>query len=241
MEGPSIVILCEEARKFVGKRVQDCSASLPSIASQDFQGRTLTALASWGKHFLMTFKSATFKIHFLMFGSYRIDAPKLGKLAKLSLGFRNGTIDFYSCSIQPLAVSPETLYDWRVDIMAPEWDEDFVVRQLSKQPETMVCDALLDQSLFAGSGNIIKNEVLLNRGLHPERLVGTLTARQRRALVREARTYGARFYEWKKAFVLKRHWRIYRRRKCGVCGGAVEMRKTGVLDRVSFFCDTCQA
>ena len=31
----------------------------------------------------------------------------------------------------------------------------------------MVCDALLDQTVFAGVGNIIKNEVLFRTGVHP--------------------------------------------------------------------------
>lgn len=240
MEGPSIVILCEEAQQFVGNRVLECVTSLTHLAPEDFQGKTLTGLSSWGKHFLMTFKAATFKIHFLMFGSYRINAPKPDKVAKLSLVFRVGRMDFYSCSIQPLAAPAETLYDWRVDIMSPQWDEDFVLRQFSKQSDAMVCDALLDQSLFAGSGSIIKNEVLLNRALLPQRLVGSLTTRERRALVCETHRYGGQFYEWKKAFALKRHWRVFRRRECGICGGAVEVQKTGLLDRVSFFCNICQ-
>jgi endonuclease-8 len=240
VEGPSIVILCEEAREFVGKRVLECATSLAHLAAEDFRGKTLTGLSFWGKHFLMTFKAATFKIHFLMFGSYRINAPKPDKGAKLSLVFRVGRMDFYSCSIQRLAAPAETIYDWRVDIMSPQWDEDFVLRRLSKQPDVMVCDALLDQSLFSGSGNIIKNEVLLSRALLPRRLVGSLTARERRSLVRETHRYGGQFYEWKKASALKRHWRVFRRRECGICGGPVEMQKTGLLNRVRFFCSICQ-
>jgi len=240
MEGPSIVILCEDAQQFVGKRVLECSTSLAHLAVKDFRGKTLSGLSSWGKHFLMTFQTTTFKVHFLLFGSYRISGPKPDKVAKLSLVFRVGQMDFYSCSIQPLAAPAETLYDWRIDIMSPRWDEDYVLRQLKKQPTVMVCDALLDQSLFAGSGNIIKNEVLFNRGLRPYRLIGSLTAQECRALVRETRRYGERFYEWKKAFILKRHWQVFRRRECGVCGGTVETKKTGLLRRVSFFCGVCQ-
>ena len=45
---------------------------------------------------------------------------------------------------------------------------------LKLQPDTLVCDALLDQDLFAGVGNIIKNEVLFRTRVHPESTIGDL-------------------------------------------------------------------
>jgi endonuclease-8 len=124
--------------------------------------------------------------------------------------------------------------------MSDEWDERRVMRLVAKQTDSMVCDVLLDQDVFAGSGNIIKNEVLFNLRLHPETKTGVLSAAERRAVVREARAYAQRFYEWKKVYVLKKNWKIYRKRVCPTCGAAVTMKKTGKLDRVSFFCPTCQ-
>ncbi|HRO68823.1 MAG TPA: hypothetical protein PK951_00545 [Chitinophagaceae bacterium] len=38
----------------------------------------------------------------------------------------------------------------------------------------MVCDALLDQEIFSGVGNIIKNEVLYRIRVHPESLIGDI-------------------------------------------------------------------
>lgn len=38
----------------------------------------------------------------------------------------------------------------------------------------VACDALLNQDLFAGSGNIIKNEVLFRIGVHPWSTLGAL-------------------------------------------------------------------
>ena len=64
-------------------------------------------------------------------------------------------------------------------------------RKLKKKPVMNVGDALLDQDIFSGVGNIIKNEVLFNLGLLPEVKVGELTARQQRALVREVRISAA--------------------------------------------------
>ena len=240
MEGPSLVILREEAQKFVGKRLLSCSGSTTKVDLSLLKGQKLIELASWGKHFLMCFGSTTLKVHFLMFGSYRIDQPKPGKVPRLSLTFRNGAIHLYSCSIQPLTEPIEDVYDWRVDVMSDQWDGRRVLRLLDKQPDAMVCDVLLDQSLFAGAGNIIKNEVLFNLSLHPETKVRTLTARERKTIVREVRAYSHQFYEWKKVFVLRKNWRIYRKRACAVCDARPVIKKTGQLDRVSFYCPKCQ-
>lgn len=239
MEGPSLVILREEMAKFVGKRAVECSTSIVQISVDGFK-KPLVAIESWGKHLLMQFGSQMIKVHFLMFGSYRIDEERDGKIPKLHLRFRNGQLNFYSCSITRLSGRIEDLYDWRVDLMSPGWDSKYVNQLLAKQSSAMLCDLLLDQDLFAGSGNIIKNEVLFNLRLHPESRLADCQPVVRRKLVKETHGYSQRFYEWKKAFVLKRNWQVYRKRKCPLCGQGVTMRKTGNLKRVSFFCPSCQ-
>ena len=241
MEGPSLIILREEANKFVGKRVLSCAGSLTRLDFSRLAGKKLSAMSSWGKHFLISLETVTLRVHFLMFGSYSIDRPKPDKLPKLSLVFRNGEIHFYSCSIQPLTEAIDELYDWRVDVMSDRWDENRVLRLVNQQPDdTMLCDLLLDQSIFAGSGNIIKNEVLFNLGLQPETKLRTLLPKDRRAMIREVRAYSLQFYIWKKAYVLRKNWRVYRRRLCAVCGRDTVMTKTGKLNRVSFHCPKCQ-
>jgi endonuclease-8 len=239
MEGPSLIILREEMAKFVGKRPVHASSAIPQIPTSSFQ-TTLKSLDSWGKHLLMGFGKQVFKVHFLMFGSYRIDDEREGRVPKLHLEFRNGSLNFYCCSIQHLTSPVEELYDWRVDLMSSQWDVAHVGRLVAKQSSTKLCDLLLDQDVFAGSGNIIKNEVLYNLRLHPEAQLEDCKSSMRRKLIRETHAYAQRFYEWKKAFVLKRNWRIYRKRKCPLCQGADTMQKTGTLRRVSFFCPACQ-
>jgi len=53
----------------------------------------------------------------------------------------------------------------------------------------------LDQNIFAGVGNIIKNEVLFRICVHPGSKVGKLPAKQLNALVKEARNYSFDFLE----------------------------------------------
>jgi endonuclease-8 len=240
MEGPSLVILAEEAKKFVGNSVTQTAGSTKLIDIKSFRGRKLTRIRTWGKHFLLCFDRDVIKIHFLMFGSYRIDEDKPGALPRLCLRFPNGRMNFYSCSIRLLEKPVSQTYDWRVDLMSRAWDERLVLRLLANQGNTELCDLLLDQNIFAGSGNIIKNEVLFRLGLHPERKLESLSPAARRSLVGEMRRYSKQFYRWKKKFVLRKHWQIYRAKLCPNCQTKVVLKKTGELHRRSFLCPLCQ-
>ncbi len=240
MEGPSIVILAEEAKKFVGKCVMQSTGSTKLVDVTSFRGRTLTRIRTWGKHFLLCFDKDVIKIHFLMFGSYRIDEDKPGAPPRLCLRFPNGRISFYSCSIRMLDKSATQTYDWRVDLMSRAWDEQHVLQAVAHENNTELCDLLLDQNIFAGAGNIIKNEVLFRLGLHPERTLKSLAASSRQLLVGEMRRYSKQFYRWKKKYVLRKHWQMYGKKLCPNCGTKVVLKKTGKLDRRSFFCPICQ-
>ena len=158
-EGPSLVILREEAAHFRRRTVRRVEGN-SKLDLQRMHGRRVVAVRSWGKHFLLEFSSFSLRVHMLMFGTYRIDEPKPDRPPRLALHFDNGVLYFYSSSLKYVEGPLDGTYDWRVDVMSPQWDPKLARRKLNKQPDTMVCDALLDQDLFAGVGNIIKNEVL---------------------------------------------------------------------------------
>lgn len=239
MEGPSLVILAEETRSFVGKQILKVSGSTKTIDISALRHATLRDVRTWGKHFLLSFGEITVRIHFLMFGSYRINERK-DTPPRLLMVFPNGEISFYSCSIAYLTKPLETIYDWRIDVMSSVWNEQYVLKRLRQHGKELLCDVLLDQEIFAGVGNIIKNEVLFRLGLKPETKVDALSAEKQRALVREVREYCGLFYRWKKEFVLKKNWQIYRRKFCPVCGTKVVMEKGCERERINYFCPYCQ-
>jgi endonuclease VIII len=124
--------------------------------------------------------------------------------------------------------------------MSDAWSPARALRKLRATPETLVCDALLDQNVFSGVGNIIKNEVLFRIRLHPLSLVGALTAPKLRQLVKEARGYSFEFLKWKKAYVLKKHWLAHTKRICPRCDIPFVKAKLGATHRRSFYCERCQ-
>jgi endonuclease VIII len=237
-EGPSIVILREQAAKFERKRILSAS-STARIDPAQLIGQRVVALRTWGKHFLVQLPHFSIRIHFLLFGSYLIDEAKPGP-AKLSLRFSNGEINFYACSVKVIEQDLDTLYEWSADVMSNQWDPAKARKKLRAAPQMLACDALLDQDVFAGAGNIIKNEVLFRIRVHPMSRIGALPAAKLRQLVDEARRYSFEFLEWKKANVLKRHWRAHTKTICPRCNRPFIEKELGKTKRRSFYCNRCQ-
>src|SRR5689334_5725880 len=206
-EGPSLVILRELAQSFAGQRILKAEGN-SKIDKSRLVGQRVIALRTWGKHFLIELRGFSIRIHFLMWGSYCINSRK-DRAPRLSLAFTRGReLNFYSCAVRYIDRSLDEEYDWRADVLSDVWDPAAARRKLRAMPDILVCDALLDQNVFAGVGNIIKNEVLFRIRVHPLSKVGALSARKRRELVGQARQYSFDFLEWKKAFVLRKHWLV---------------------------------
>ncbi|HEY5800680.1 MAG TPA: DNA-formamidopyrimidine glycosylase family protein [Burkholderiaceae bacterium] len=239
-EGPSIVILKELALEFKGKRVRTVEGNT-KLDKERLVGQKLTAIHSYGKHFLLAFRGFALRVHFLMFGTYRINERKPDKPIRLGLTFEDGTeLNLYSCAIQYVEGKLDDTYDWGVDVMSDAWDEKVARKRLRAHPDMAVCDALLDQDLFAGVGNIIKNEVLFRIRVHPMSLVGALPAAKLRELVYEARNYSFQFLEWKREYTLKQHWLAHTKRTCPRCQIPLLKHYMGKTARRTFYCDRCQ-
>jgi endonuclease-8 len=238
-EGPSLVILRELTQSFAGQRIRDATGN-SKIDKARLIGQRIVALRTWGKHFLIELDGFSVRIHLLMFGSYCINSRK-DRPPRLSLAFARGReLSFYSCAVRYLEGRLDAVYDWRADVLSDVWDAAAARRKLRSTPDTLVCDALLDQNVFAGVGNIIKNEVLFRIRVHPLSSVGALPPRKLRELVDQAREYSFEFLEWKKAFVLKKHWQVHTKRTCPRCDIPLVKGHLGKTDRRSFFCERCQ-
>src|SRR5690554_6183397 len=203
-EGPSIVILKEAAQAFVGQKVVEVSGNR-KIDLQRIQGQTVQEFICFGKQFLIRLDNFTIRIHLLLFGTYRINERKETP-PRLSLIFEDGEINFYGCSVNFIEGDLDKLYDWSADVMSDAWDPDAAQLKLKNHPQTMVCDALLNQDIFAGSGNIIKNEVLYRIRVHPETLIGNLPEDKLEELSTETGNYSIAFLSWQKQTRIKTHW-----------------------------------
>ncbi|MDB5856320.1 MAG: endonuclease [Ramlibacter sp.] len=238
-EGPSIVILKEEAAAFAGQTITRVAGNT-TIEKERLLDQPVVALRSWGKQFLLELPDFTLRVHFMLFGSYRIDERKSWAEPRLSLGFDIGELNLYACSVRFIDMPLDLAYDWWADVMSPLWDPLLARKRLRSAPNMLVCDALLDQDIFAGVGNIIKNEVLFRIRVHPLSTIGALPAPKLRELVDQARQYSFDFYEWKKQYVLRKHWLAHTKRTCPRCQIPFSKGHLGRTQRRSFFCENCQ-
>ena len=237
-EGPSLVILKEELQPFKGKKVIEISGNSKENIKQ-LEGQKIVDFKTWGKHFLVCFKGITLRIHFLLFGKYSINEKKPTPV-RLGLQFAKGEINFYNCSIKFITEPLDEVYDFTADVMNDDWDAKAARNKLKEKPNTLVCDALLDQQIFSGVGNIIKNEVLYRIKVHPETLVGNLPPKKLNELIKEARNYSFDFLEWKKEYTLRKHWLAHTKKTCSRDGNKIIKKYLGKTNRRTFFCEACQ-
>lgn len=239
-EGPSIVILKEavEGLQLAGQKILAVEGN-SKVDLKRLAGQTVSSFRSWGKHFLICFENFAVRIHFLMFGTYRINERKETRV-RLRLRFAHDELNFYACSVKIIDEPADQVYDWSGDIMADSWNPAAALEKLEGLGQVPCCDALLDQDIFAGSGNIIKNEVLFRIRVHPLSAVGALPAPKLKELVEEVRRYAFDFLQWKKEFTLRKHWLAHTKKTCPRCQLPFTKAYTGKTQRRSFFCQNCQ-
>ena len=240
-EGPSILILKELLTPiFRTKKIIKASGN----ARIDFElliGEQITDIRSWGKQLLIFTENHLIRIHLLMFGTYSIDEKKrAARSLRLALGTEEHTAYFYTCSVRLLPKDAGKKYDWAADVLGKKWDAAKARKKLKANPQMIICDAMLDQQIFSGVGNIIKNEVLYRTKLHPENLIKNIPPLKLSAMIREARNYSFDFLKWKKAYTLKKHWLAHTKKVCLRCQLPIIKKYCGKTKRRAFFCIGCQ-
>ena len=104
----------------------------------------------------------------------------------------------------------------------------------------LVCDALLDQHIFSGVGNIIKNEALFRIRVDPQSTIAKLLAKKLTEVIREERIYSFQFLEWKKKYELKKHWLAHTKKICHRDDVPFIKEYLGKTNRRRLYCTICQ-
>lgn len=239
-EGPSLVIAKEQLLSFTGQSVTGIEGNAQAPVQMLLTER-IVDVHTWGKILLIETGNFVVRIHFLMFGSYSIhEQTKPSARLRLKLETAVGSIFFYTCSVKILPPEELLLYDWEADVLNDSWNVPKAKKKLKSEPEALVCDALLDQQIFSGVGNIIKNEVLYRIKVHPETRLKNLPIPLLNQLVFEARNYSFDFLKWKREYVLKKHWLVHTKKICSRCNVKIIKKYCGITQRRTFFCEQCQ-
>lgn len=248
MEGPSLFLAAEWLSPFIRKTILAVEGNT-KIGKERLDGKVVLDIFSWGKHLVFQFDDFALRIHFMLFGTFEAilkgkkitgDYSRKGA-PRLKLNFDKGDIIIFSSSLKYIESShARDLYDFTTDIMSPMWDAKKAEKATRSHAEDEIGDVLLDQEIFSGVGNIIKNEVLFLMRRNPTILIKNISSTELKKIIKTTRAFSEQFYKWRKKFVLKKHYQIYRKSTCPLCGGKVAREKTGKRARFSFMCPNCQ-
>ena len=203
-------------------------------------GRVLESVEAVGKNVLLRFEGGlVLRSHLRMSGRWRVErrgARRTGQPWLILRGDEHEAV-LWNGPVLELARDARRIAGLGPDILASTPDFDAMLARLRTQPQRAVGDALLDQRLVAGIGNMWKAEALWQARVSPWRAVAgvsdeelgeTLAAANR---LMRGRLDGAR----------PRH-HVYRRagRACGRCGAVIRSYPQGEAARMAYWCPGCQ-
>lgn len=231
---------------------QQIEASAPnprgrSAGVERLDGLTLERAEARGKHLLLHFDRLVLHSHLGMSGSWHLYGrgarwrkPRAAAWAKLS-GKSSEAVQFGGPMLkvmraEALRLDP-VLARLGPDVLAEPFGAERVASSLGSAPDRPLGDALLDQHLVAGIGNIFKSEACFAARLDPWQPIGALSNEQLLAAIQAAHDLMADAVE------RGRHPRaVYRRagQPCPACGTPIRSQGQGDANRTTYWCPTCQ-
>ena len=232
-------------------------------------GRIIEKCEAAGKHLLIRFSGdLILRTHMRMNGSWHL--YRHGERwwrGEHAMRVRIDTADWVAVAFNvPVAefVTPKQLAtrdpvaQLGPDLLGETFDRDEAVRRIVASGHRAIAQTLLDQRIVAGIGNVYKSEVLFMSGVHPEvpsSAVPVATLERMMDIARGVLTDNVvdgtspriqTYRNLRQLSASSEHheslWVYGRRGKpCRKCGTPIEMKKTGLEARSTYWCPTCQA
>ncbi|HVF53977.1 MAG TPA: DNA-formamidopyrimidine glycosylase family protein [Actinomycetota bacterium] len=256
-EGDTVFLAATRLRRALKDKVVTRSdLRVPAHATADLSGRRILDIAPRGKHLLWRFEEeVTLHTHFKMEGSWHLYRPRerwrapdhqvravIETADVLAVGINLGIV-----SLIPTSKEDDAVGHLGPDPLGADWDASEVVRRMASEPDRPIGEAILDQRVIAGPGNIYKSEVCFLRGIDPSTPVGEvhdlepLVALLHR-LLNANRTTGQQITtgDTRPGWT---HW-VYGRvgQPCRRCRTPIRKEEQGPpnLERVTYWCPRCQ-
>ncbi|NUR54081.1 MAG: Fpg/Nei family DNA glycosylase [Acidobacteria bacterium] len=230
-------------------------------------GQTIESVTAAGKHLLMRFSGGrVLRTHMRMNGSwhiYRRGEPWQRPRRDMRIVVATDTFEAVGFNV-PVAefldargmARQEDLRQMGPELLADDFDEDDAVRRFRERGDREIGDALLNQRIVAGAGNVYKSEVLFLCRVNPFARVATIDDDALRRIVGTARKYlranvtdprggivtytgyrrttrradpGERLYVYGRA-----------RQPCRRCGTRIRVKAQGPHARLTYWCPACQ-
>lgn len=172
-EGDTIRRLADSvSRRFAGQQVKSSLFRHPRLATVDLSGTQLIHADAYGKHLLMRFSNGfTVHVHLKMSGSIYFRFPRnvSSSRRKFEIEFASGWVTGIDIPILEMLRTKDELRV--IGHLGPDicghYDHGEGVRRLSQAGSIPLTQALLDQSIVAGFGNIYAVETPFVVGINP--------------------------------------------------------------------------
>ena len=248
-------------RDFAGRRVRARSPQGRfANEAKRLDGRRFRRAEAYGKHLFHHWSGGlVVHVHLGMAGWFyryaRATVPEPRPTVRLRLETPSVTTDLIgppTCELIPEFARRALLARLGPDPLRRDFDPDRVWETLRKRPRRAIGDALLDQSVLAGVGNIYRNEALFLTGIHPLRPSGRVTAEEWGRLWRTLRTLMRRGVVQARVRTIlagdpanpmsgrgpEDDFYVYQQEICRRC--ATPIREFPLSARRMFACPTCQ-
>jgi endonuclease VIII len=241
-EGDALHRAARRLQVLVGERLEvetpHPRARVTRVAQQ-LDGRKLLAVEAVGKNLLLRFEDGlVLRSHLRMTGRWQV-LPRNGtRRGTPWLVLRGAESEAVLWNGPVLELDESRVRGLGPDILADPPDLDAIVAKLrGAEPRTAIGEALLDQRLVAGIGNLWRAEALWRARISPWRLLGELQDEELRTALGEA----ARLMRGSLESGLKVR-AVYRRagRPCPRCGTEIRSRGQGDQNRIAYWCPECQ-
>ena len=256
-EGDSVLVAATRLHAaLAGERLVRTDFRVPAFATSDLSGQIVRAVTPRGKHlFLRTDAGLTLHTHLRMDGRWDLRRTGTGLSGRAgdvrvvletapwtAVGRRLPVVE-----LLPTAREAEVTAHLGPDVLGPDWDPAEVLRRLRSRPDRPIGEALIDQRVMAGPGNVYKSESCFLRGVDPWTPVGDVADLDAmvslvKRLMEANRSTGAQVTTGDTRPGRSR-W-VYGRggEPCRRCGTPVRRGSQGPIaqDRVTYWCPSCQ-
>jgi endonuclease VIII len=241
-EGDSLHRAARRLQVLVGERVEVETPHPRSAVKglvERLDGRRLEGVEAVGKNLLLRFEGGlVLRSHLRMTGRWRVErrgTPRSGKPWLVLRGETHEAVLWKGAVLE--LVGARGAPRLGPDILAEPPDFDTMLARMRLNPERQVGDALLDQRLVAGIGNLWKAEALWDARVSPWRRLDQVGDDELLAVLEAAHTLMRTSVEGARPMR-----RVYRRagRACPRCGGIVHSAPQGDNARTAYWCPVCQ-
>ncbi|MDO0925425.1 DNA-formamidopyrimidine glycosylase family protein [Streptomyces sp. TG1A-8] len=231
---------------------------VPRYATVDLTGRTVVDTISRGKHLLTRVEGGlTLHTHLRMEGAWKVFGTDerwrggpghqiravLGTADRTAVGYRLPVVELLRTGEEERAVG-----HLGPDLLGPDWDPERALANLLADPARPLGEALLDQRVFAGIGNVYKSELCFLLGVTPWLPVGALPADRAANLLALAKKLleanRERPVRQTTTGLHRQNLFVYgcASRPCLRCGTPVRVtdQGDGTRERPTYWCPTCQ-